>query len=258
MLNFRSYGIFSFCSLFAFMGCIESKYYLDIDKTFDHHATYFLKTLPGVKGAFYNKMPVTVKAGNIEVYKSSFSEATVEKDNLLEFTELNTHSSQPRVTYRDVDGFRQDIYLLKYNFSYLDTSGQEVQNTAITFISLHYRPDINESLGKCTGPGPAYWGLVNDGYISFDSVLTIKQVDSSYYLKGEKAKKKNAFNLLFFPADFAEAPVANTSAFDIKKIVRMNANKVGGIKPLVFNIADIFKDSKAMHFTYIKTIALNN
>jgi hypothetical protein len=257
MLNFKSYGILLFCSLFVFAGCIESKYNLDINATFNDPATNFFKTLPGIKGAFYNKMPVTTRAKKMEIYKASFSEATVEKDNLLEFTELNTHSNQPRVTYREIDGFTQDIYLLKYSFSYRD-GAEEIENTAVAFISLHYRPMSTEPFVYCTGPGPAYWGLVNDGYISFDSVLTIKKADNNYYLKGEKGKKKNAFNLLFLPADFPQAPVENVSAFNIKKIVRMNANKVGGIKPLVFDIPVIFKDSTAMHFTYIRTITLNN
>jgi hypothetical protein len=257
MLNSKLYGILLFCSLFIFTGCIESKYNLDINDAFDNHADVFFKTLPGIKGVFYNKMPVTARAKNMEIYKASFSEATIEKDNLLEFTELNTHSNQPRVPYRDIDGFTQDIYLLKYSFSYRD-GGEDIENTAVAFIALHYRPMRTDPFVYCTGPGPAYWGLVNDGYISFDSVLTIKQANNSYYLKGEKANRKNAFNLLFLPADFPEVPIENTSSFDIKKIVRMNANKVGGNKPLVFDIPVIFKDSKAMHFTYIKTIALNN
>jgi hypothetical protein len=257
MLNSKLYGILLFCSLFAFTGCIETQYNLDINTTLDNHASDFLKTLPGIKGAFYNRMPVTARAKKMEIYKASFSEATIEKDNLLEFTELNTHSNQLRVPYRDIDGFTQDIYLLKYSFSYRDGS-EDIENTAVTFISLHYRPKSTEPFFYCTGPGPAYWGLVNDGYISFDSVLTVKVANKGHYLKVERPNRKNAFNLLFLPADFAEIPVENVSAFDIKKIVRMNANKVGGSKPLVFDIPVIFKDSKALHFTYIKTITLNN
>ncbi len=257
MLNCKVYGFVFCCILFAYTGCIESKYNLDIKATLNDPATSFFNTLPGIKGGFYNRKPVMTKAKKIEVYKASFSEATIEKDDLLEFTELNTHSDLPRVTYREIDGFTQDIYLLKYNFSYGD-GGEEIENTAVILVSLHYRPMATEPFIFCTGPGPAYWGVVNDGYISFDSVLTIKQANNSYYLKGQKAKKKNAFNLLFLPAGFVEEPVENKSSFNIKKIVRMNANKVGGIKPLVFDIPAIFKDEKAMHFTYIKSIALNN
>jgi hypothetical protein len=256
MLNFKTYSIVLFCGLFSGAGCIESKYNLDINATFDKQATAFFRTLPGIQGAVYNKMPVSSRANKMEIYKASFSEATVEKEHLLEFTELNTHSNQPRVSYRDVDGFTQDIYLLKYTFSYRD-GGEDIENTAVTFLSLHYRPMSTEPFKYCTGPGPAYWGLVNDGYISFDSVLSIKQANG-YYLKADKPNKKNAFNLLFLPADFPELLIENKSSFDIKKIVRMNANKVGGNKPLVFDIPAIFKDSKAMHFTYLKTITVNN
>ncbi len=258
MLNFKSYGIVLFCSLFAFTGCIEPKYNLDIKATFDNKAADFFKNLPGIQGSVYNKMPVTVPAKKMEIYKASFSEATIEKDHLLEFTELNTRSSQPRVTYRDIDGFTQDIYLLKYNFSYSD-EGSDVENTAVVFISMHYRPMNTDPFVYCTGPGPAYWGLLNDGYISFDSVLIVKKTrNNNYFVKARKAKKKNAFNLLFMPVDFPENPKETKTAFDIAKIVRMEANKVGGNKPLVFDIPVIFNDSKALRFTYIKTITLNN
>ena len=188
---------------------------------------------------------------------AAFKEATIEKDNLFEFTELNDSSTHPRVVYNEVDGFIQELYLLKYNFIY-DADGMEADATAVAFLSLRYRPMSTEPFIYCTGPGPMYWGLVIDDYISFDSVLTIKNKSTNPYLHINKQKKSSAFNLLFMPAAFAKHPERNGASFNITKIVRMDPNRIGGIKPLVFDIPVIFKDYKAMHFDYIKTITLNH
>lgn len=245
------------CCLFVFTGCMETKYPFDIGTSIDEHAGDFLRKLPGIKKATYNTYKVTSKAKKIEVYKASFKEATIEKDNLLEITELNDKSTLPRVGYRETDGFIQDLYLLKYNFKY-DAGGTEEDVTAVVFLSIRYRPTDAEPFRYCTGPGPLYWGLVMDDYISFDSVLVIKKKKANPYLLAKKRKKGKAFNLLFMPAAFAKNPERKRGSFDIKKIVRMDPNRIGGIKPLVFDIPEIFKDKKAMHFDYIKTITLNH
>jgi hypothetical protein len=99
--------------------------------------------------------------------------------------------------------------------------------------------------------------VLNDDYISFDSVLTIKNVKNGPYLTANKANRKNHFNLLFMPVVFPDEPETGGASINIKKIVRTDHNKVGGKKPLVFNIGEIFHDSRAMQFDYIKTIKLN-
>jgi hypothetical protein len=257
MLNYKLQAILLWCILFVLTGCFELKYNFDVNAAFSDSSAQFFKTLPGIKDGFYNRIPVTNKAKKIEVYKASIREFTFEKDNLVEFTQLNTHSDLRKDNYLEIDGSAQDLYLLKYNFS-CGIDGQDFENTAVIFMSLHYMPMNTEPFVYCSGAGPAYWGLIGDGQISFDSLLTIRHDNQDYYLKSKKVKKKDAFNLRFLPAGFVENPVKNISGFNIKKVIKMNANKVGGIKPLVFNIPVIFKDDKAMHFTYIKTITLNN
>jgi hypothetical protein len=53
-----------------------------------------------------------------------------------------------------------------------------------------------------------------------------------------------------------DGKVTLKSTFNIEKIVRLDANKIGGNKPLVFDINSIFKDSNALQFHYFKTINL--
>jgi hypothetical protein len=245
------------CCLFTFSGCLETKYPFDIGTSIGEHAGDFLKKLPGIKNPKYNTYKVTSKAKKIEVYKASFKEATIEKDNLLEITELNDKSTLPRAGYRETDGFIQDLYLLKYNFKY-DADGTVTEATAAVFLSIRYRPTDAEPFLYYTGPGPLYWGLVMDDYISFDSVLVIKKKKAKPYLLAKKRKKGKDFNLLFMPAAFAKNPERKGASFNITKIVRMDPNRIGGVKPLVFDIPEIFKDKKAMHFDYIKTITLNH
>lgn len=256
MLNCKINILAIACCLFVFTGCLETRYPFDINTRVDEHTGDFLKQLPGIKNATYNTFKITSKAKKIEVYKASFKEATIEKDNLLEFTELNDSSTHPRVSYNEVDGFIQDLYLLKYNFKY-DAGGTDAEVTAVVFISSRYRQAPVEPFLYCTGPGPLYWGEVFDEYISFNSALVIRNKKHNPYLHIKKRKKGSAFNLLFMPAAFARNPEHKGGSFNITKIVRMDPNRMGGIKPLVFNIPEIFKDEKAMHFDYIKTITLN-
>lgn len=258
MLNCKVYSTIIFCSLLAVTGCIESKYPLDIKPTLNERANSFLNRLPGINKNGYSKMPVITKAKTVEVYIASFKESSIEKDNLLEITELNSNSTHPVTLYREVDGFSQDIYMLKYQFT-CSEHGTPTPVTAIVFLPLRYRQQ-KSGPPYCTGPGPVYWGVLNETdeykYISFDSVVHIKAKGNKQYLKMDRHKKNELFNLLFMPANFAEVP-EKSSAVNFTKIVRMGNNRIGGTKPIVFNVPQIFKDSNALQFNYYKTIILN-
>jgi hypothetical protein len=256
MLNCKVNIIIAICTTAFLSGCIEAKYDLDIRTTLNKNAKSFFNQLPGINGKPYNKQAIKVNATTLEVYKASFSETTIEKDNLLEITELNSNSDHPIVSYWNTDGFTQYLYLLKYDFT-CNASGDDLTYTAVVFLSFRYMPIAAAPFTKCTGPGPLYWGVLNDDHISFDSVLTIKNVKTGPYLTANKANRKNHFNLLFMPVVFSDQAETNGDSINIKKIVRTDHNKVGGKKPLVFNIREIFHDSLAMRFDYINTIKLN-
>ena len=74
--------------------------------------------MPGLGDAPYIKYAVTKKATTAEVYVSSFREKFIENDDLLEYSELNDVSTIPSVDYWTVNGYSQNLYILKYNFTY--------------------------------------------------------------------------------------------------------------------------------------------
>jgi hypothetical protein len=229
------------CCTFIFYGCIESKYPLNIISTLNERPESFLQQLPGIGKMKYAGMTIKQKATTVQVYAASFKEMNIEKDNLL------------------VDGFMQNLYLLKYNFT-CKSGSDELPVVAVVFLSFKYRQEV-KGTGTgiyCTGPGPAYWGVVNDGYISFDSVVNINKAKGNrYYLKMAKHKRNQIFNLLFMPAGFSDAVPVAGSFLNFTKIVRMGTNRIGGVKPVVFNIPEIFKDSNALRFNYVKSVSLN-
>jgi hypothetical protein len=238
--------------------CSEKQYKFDITKTLNKNADNFFKQLPGIKSNSYAGMKLVEGATAVEIYRAVFKETTIEKDNLLEITAMNEKSEYPVATYAETDGFMQHMYLLKYNFVY--KSGREdVPASAVVFLTLRYRQQVDSPFVYCTGPGPAYWGTINEtdtyNYISFDSVLHLQQKQQQFYIKTDKRKKNKFFNLLFMPVNFVETPDANNSIV-IEKIVRMGNNRIGGTKPIVFNIPVIFKDSNALRFDYVTTVTI--
>jgi hypothetical protein len=258
MLNCnKNINIVLLCCTAVFYGCIESKYPLNITSTLNEHAESFLQQLPGIGKMQYAGMAVIQKAATVQVYAASFKEMNIEKDNLLEIAEFNTTTKRPTANYLKVDGFIQNLYLLQYHF--ICTSGKdEIPVTGVVFLSFKYRQQVNGEGVYCTGPGPAYWGVVNDDFISFDSVVHINKVKGNkYYLKMAKHKRNQIFNLLFMPANFSDAEPAGGDFLNFTKIIQMGINRIGGVKPVVFNIPEIFKDSNAMRFDYIKNIPLN-
>ncbi|HEY5406625.1 MAG TPA: hypothetical protein VIJ92_06055 [Ginsengibacter sp.] len=234
-------------------GCLEQKILFDFKK--DANGTFF-KDIPGLGDAPYIKFPVTKKATTAEVYVSSFREKFIENDDLLEFSELNDVSTTPpSVDYWMVNGYSQNLYIIKYDFSYSvkNKKGEmiEVPVTGAVFFSLK-----RNGQNKVTGITPCYFGTVDEdaNMITFDTELTLAKADGNFYLKFHQ-KKKDTKGLLFMPANFASNPTTD-NAFNIEKIVNLDANKIGGYKSLVFNINKILKDPNALQFHYVDTINL--
>ena len=150
-----------------------------------------------------------------------------------------------------MDGYSQDLYLLKYEFIYGKGFPDTIQ--AAVFFSVKYngRKDI-------TGITPCYFGIINeeDNLIAFNTELSLKKANGHYYLKHmKKSKKMNG--LLFIPADFPSNPKSPEEKINIEKIVRLDPNKIGGYKSLVFDINKIFHDANALQFHYYDTLHLN-
>jgi hypothetical protein len=243
-----------FALIVALSSCMEQKILFTFKNDVNRN---FLKEIPGLGTATYNGHPVTQKANNVDVYISSFSEKYIEKDHLLEYTELNDSTKTPFVSYRVVEGYSQDLYLLKYEFIYSATSKKtgeslDFPTQAAVFFSVKHNGS-----GNTIGITPCYFGIINedDSLIAFDTNLTLKKDKDHFYLKLLKRNKKMN-GVAFMPVVFSANPQTPEDKFNIEKIVRLDPNKVGGYKPVVFDISNIFKDANALQFHYSTTINL--
>jgi len=233
-------------------GCMEQKLLFDFNR--DVNASFF-KEVPGIGSTKYFGFNVTKKASKAEIYVSSFREKFIEKDNLLEYTELNDDSKISSVPYWEINRYSQNLYLLKYQFTYTITQKEksfDVPVEAAVFFAVKYNAN-NDVLGIT----PCYFGTINkeDNLIHFDTPLSLQKNNEQYFLKMQN-KRKTMTGLLFMPADFTDSPIVSETKLNIGKIVRLDANKVGGNKPLIFNISEIFHDSTALQFHYDSTLHL--
>ncbi len=252
MLSFNKilFTIFAAASL---AGCLEHRIIFDFTKDVNQN---FFKEVPGIGDTTFINFPVTKKAITAEVYVSSFRERFIENDNLLEYTELNDATTIPAADYWSVIGYSQDLYLIKYQFTYttITKKGKQIEAPAegVVFFSLKHN-----GKGYTTGITPCYLGIIDkeENLISFGTQLTLKKGNGKYFLE-QHPNKKGKKGLLFMPANFPLDPKGNGDTLNIKKIVQLDPNKVGGYKPLVFDIPQIFNDANALSFHYIGNIDL--
>ena len=242
-------AVIYFVCIIALSSCMEQKilfrFSSDVDKN-------FFKALPGIDSNKYLDNLISKRATEIQVYRSSFKEKYIEKDNLLELTELNDSSEVDEANYLTAKGYSQDLYILKYQFTYRimeNEIGHDIPVDASVYFSVKHN-----GRGQTVGITPCYFGIINkrQNLIAFNTDLSVVKEQDHFYLKPGKSKK----DLIFMPANFPAQPVSFKSTFNIEKIVRLDANKIGGNKPLVFNINSIFKDSNALQFHYFKKINL--
>lgn len=256
MLSFKKIS-FALALIISLCGCLEQKLLFDFDKNVN---APFFKEIPGIGNVTYLGKTVTKKADKLEVYQSTFRERFIEKDKLLEYTELNDDSKIRSADYWDVIGYSQDLYMLKFSFEFLDVSGGNTKPTSeegIIYFSV--KKNGNDDV---IGITPCYFGIINRdfNYIGFDTPLSLQKQSNNFYLKVNKKNPKLP-GLLFMPATFPKINKASASkntapVLNIEKIVRLDANKIGGRKPLVFNISQIFHDPTALQFHYVNTISL--
>lgn len=236
-----------------FASCMEQKIIFDFNKDVNQK---FFKEIPGIGDTTFIKFPITKKAVTVEVYVSSFRERFVESDNLLEYTELNDDSKVHAADYWSIIGYSQNLYLVKYKFSYSfkTKNGKLIETPAegVVFFSVKHN-----SRGNTTGVTPCYFGIIDEdeNLIGFNTPLTLEKSDGKFYLKPHP-NKKSRNGILFMPASFPENPTTTNGNLKIEKIVNLDPNKIGGYKPLVFDIGKIFKDSNALSFHYVKNIRL--
>lgn len=254
MLSYKKISLLIFVIVITLSSCMEQKIPFSFNNDVNRN---FFKEIPGLGSVTYNGHPVTQKANHAEVYLSSFSEKFIEKDHLLEFTELNDSTEIPFTTYWSVSGYSQDLYLLKYEFTYSGTNPKTGKTFNVPIQAAVFFSVKRNGTGNTIGITPCYFGIINkeDTLIAFDTELSLKKDEGHYYLKPLK-KNKKMNGLLFMPANFPPPPQSPGDKFNIGKIVRLDPNKVGGYKPLIFDISKIFRDPNALQFHYYNILHL--
>jgi len=255
MLSCKKILVIMFALIAALSSCMEQKILFTFKNDVNRN---FFKEIPGLGAVTYNGNPVIQKANNVEVYISSFSEKYIEKDHLLEYTELNDSTKIPFVSYREVEGYSQDLYLLKYEFIYSGTNKKTGKSFDFPIQAAVFFSVKHHGSGNTIGITPCYFGIINedDSLIAFETKLKLKKDKGHFYLKLLKRNKKMT-GVAFMPVVFPTNPQTPEDKFNIEKIVRLDANKVGGHKPLVFDISNIFHDTNALQFHYRNTLHLN-
>ena len=85
-------------------------------------------------------------------------EKFIEKDNLLEFTELNDDSKISSAPYFEVGGYSQNLYLLKYEFTYTITKNNKSFDAPVE-AAVFFSVKMNGK-GNVIGVVPCYFGIV--------------------------------------------------------------------------------------------------
>lgn len=235
---------------FLYNSCMEQKVLFSFN---ENVKPSFFKNIPGIGSVDFLTDTVIDKATSIDIYKSSFTEKYVEKDHLLEPTELNDSTNIPYAEYWDVTGYSQDMYLMKYQFKVRPKKrpGAKLRTVdAMLFFSVKFNREE-----QCIGFGPSYFGVIDYsfGYIAFPTELNTKINKNEFYLKPVKRIQITG-GYLFFASGLSSGNVHKN--LNVQKIVKLDINKIGNYKPLVFNIAEIFHDSNALQFHYDTTLNL--
>ena len=233
--------IFTISLLILFCGCAEQKVLFDAPTNINAE---FFKEMPGIGVMDMAGKPVIEKAPWLNIYEAGFSQKFIESNDLIEYTELNDSSKLNSIDYLDAKGvFSQNMYIVKYKFKWDKST---VINGAVFFTVKYHN-------NACVGFGPAYFGIIDPSYntIDFTTELMVKQQGNKFWLKPiSKIKLRGGY--VFMPA----SDTIDSRNINITKIVKLDSNKVGGKKPLVFNIENILHDPNALLFHYKRTINL--
>lgn len=180
--------------------------------------------------------------GSISVYQAAYKETYIEDNHLLEWSELHDNSTIPRASYYKMRGSATRLYLFKLN-----TQPQDVKG--VVFLSAKF-----DSENECLGFGPAYIGLLNpeQEVATFTSDFILKETAEALKMVVLKRQVRRE-GVMFYSKDFGRKET-NTSPISVEKVIQLDPNKLGGFKPVVFDVKEILRDKNAMLFHFIKTI----
>ena len=174
-------------------------------------------------------------SGETKFYRIVFHERQVESGNVVDYS--NVPVDTLAVSYSPLlGGTYQELYL-----AHIPTT--DATHQVYVYYSLNYNADM-----QVVGFGPSYIGQLvkcpNDTarwQIEFYASLKTKR-KSPYVLKKASDTTDVKFVLSKYAAD---------SCIIVSKVIESNPNKIGGSRPLVFNVDSILGQSR-LNFKYIK------
>ncbi|GGB23271.1 hypothetical protein [Puia dinghuensis] len=239
-------------------GCVPRPALIDPDRPNGALPPNFFKNIPAVVLINQRGLKITGINDTVETYVARFSERYIEKDDLLTYSNLSDASGYPRVTYDDMQRYSQALFLY-----HLRTTPQAID--VVAYLAVHYNAN-----GKCIGLGPAYLGTVDkgEGHIDFlyQMKVTIDGRDTCLApvaklsrLRSLACQYRSDTHLLFLAKELAIHDPQETwwqpnaaPSIRVTKIVDYDANKIGGVQPLVFNIRGTLPGEQFLQFNSVK------
>lgn len=238
MLNYK---ILLWLLVPLFCSCMERRVAFSLSRDID--TTHFFNDLVKEARLLYPHSRIE-SIDSIKLYTAVYRESYIESNQLLEWTELHDSSRIPRVDYYKVFGHSTRLFM-----GSLHTYPDDIKG--IVFFSARFNYE-----NQCLGFGPAYFGILDTamGTAAFTTVLDMKRKDGIFKLKTAAVQNRKS-GILFVADEFHHGGMINhRKPVKVEKIVLLDPNKIGGNKPVVFNVKQVLQDDKAMQFRYFKTL----
>lgn len=195
---------------------------------------------------FFNKMvktanPAVASLDSVQIFQATLQEDYVERNSVAEKTIINTESDATRFPVPVIDKeYRLYIFKLFYG---------KVKSDAI-FMSTAYKGDCDGDNCANVGIGPAYYGKIRMEQLVLNKAMKMTKNKNEYV-----PVKASPDSIRMIAAEDFSKP--QTTTINIKHLVVLKPNKVGGSKPLRYDIEQLFDDKKALLFTYQGTVLRN-
>jgi hypothetical protein len=181
--------------------------------------------------AFFEQLPpgphgTMAPIDSIKVYMADLEERVVERDDVPEYKLLNTLSKNDTVPYKVTGGYHH-LYLFKVYSARYPLSPMWVY-MGTTYLAS----------GTCVNLGPAYYGYLFGNQFNMKWELKVNRKQPQYQLQ---KKDTTELNIIIDNTD---------NVIRIKEFIEIDANKIGGNKPVIYNVPVIFNDPDALAFTY--------
>lgn len=228
--------------LFILVGCKPTQVSFSVD---DINVDYVKKLLRTAK-----EKDTSFSSGTIFV--AELEEDMINRDGIAEQTIINKKSNKPRSGVAMI-GNSYKLFIITANSP----------NSRSIFLPAIFTAD-----DECIGLGPALVGSFGAGQLKYVKRLHCKPNRKTHEARWEYSPKENEFGRTGNIADPKDGSITKVEIkfetdskknistladFKIINVYNIAPNRFGGNKPLVFNIASIFEDDRALHFEHLKT-----